>query len=75
MERLDIHHRTYTRLGHERPADFLVLCRRCHKRQHRGWGGPRVRLYHVLGVAFLAVAIARLLFGNAILSRYGIHLP
>lgn len=28
---LDAHHRTYERLGHERPEDITVLCRRCHE--------------------------------------------
>ncbi len=27
---LDAHHRTYIRLGHERPEDITVLCRDCH---------------------------------------------
>lgn len=27
---LDAHHRTYTRLGHERPEDITVLCHDCH---------------------------------------------
>ena len=28
---LDAHHRTYERLGHERPEDITVLCRDCHE--------------------------------------------
>jgi len=28
--RLDVHHRTYERLGHERPEDLRALCRTCH---------------------------------------------
>ena len=41
-ERLEAHHRTYKRLGHERPEDITVLCRDCHelyeaaKRRKRG---------------------------------------
>lgn len=31
---LDVHHRTYERLGHEEPADLIVLCRDCHGRFH-----------------------------------------
>lgn len=31
---LDVHHRTYARLGRERPADLIVLCRACHTRHH-----------------------------------------
>lgn len=32
--RLDVHHRTYTRLGGELLADVVVLCRRCHEEVH-----------------------------------------
>lgn len=28
---LDAHHRTYERLGNERPEDITVLCRDCHE--------------------------------------------
>ena len=28
---LNAHHRTYERLGHERPDDITVLCRDCHE--------------------------------------------
>jgi len=33
-ERLDIHHLTYARLGHERMSDLKTLCRGCHTVQH-----------------------------------------
>jgi biotin operon repressor len=33
-DRLDVHHRTYERLGAEEPADLTVLCRRCHELFH-----------------------------------------
>ena len=29
-----VHHRTYERLGHERDADLIVLCRDCHRLFH-----------------------------------------
>jgi len=32
--RLTIHHRTYTRLGHERRRDVTVLCWDCHHQHH-----------------------------------------
>ncbi len=32
--RLDVHHRTYARRGHENPEDVIVLCNRCHGRHH-----------------------------------------
>lgn len=28
---LHTHHRTYARLGHERPSDLTVLCADCHR--------------------------------------------
>jgi hypothetical protein len=32
---LDVHHRTYKRLGDELPGDLTVLCRACHDLFHR----------------------------------------
>ncbi len=32
---LEVHHKTYTRLGRERRSDLVALCRRCHRRAHR----------------------------------------
>jgi 5-methylcytosine-specific restriction endonuclease McrA len=31
---LEVHHRTYERLGNELPSDLVVLCWRCHRRHH-----------------------------------------
>jgi len=31
----DLHHRTYDRLGQERLADLMPLCRPCHDRAHQ----------------------------------------
>lgn len=42
---LDVHHRTYERLGSEQPGDLEVLCRDCHETQHgivRTRGGDQV---------------------------------
>lgn len=36
---LDVHHRTYKRIGNERPEDLVAVCRRCHKERHRGKRG------------------------------------
>lgn len=33
-DHLDVHHRTYERLGHEWPSDLTVLCRDCHGLYH-----------------------------------------
>ena len=29
-ENLEIHHKTYARLGHERMSDLITLCQSCH---------------------------------------------
>jgi 5-methylcytosine-specific restriction endonuclease McrA len=31
---LEVHHRTYERLGYELPSDLIALCAACHKRHH-----------------------------------------
>lgn len=33
--RVELHHRTYERLGRERHVDFAPLCRPCHAAVHR----------------------------------------
>ena len=32
--KIDVHHKTYERLGNERMSDLEVLCRYCHKVKH-----------------------------------------
>lgn len=41
-KRLQVHHRTYERVGAERPADLIVLCAQCHSLFHDkgSWGKP-----------------------------------
>lgn len=31
---LDLHHRTYKRIGNERLSDLILLCRQCHEETH-----------------------------------------
>jgi hypothetical protein len=31
---LNVHHKTYERLGHEDLKDLILLCRSCHAREH-----------------------------------------
>ena len=38
---LEVHHRTYERLGHELASDLTVLCNRCHDLHHEHMGLPR----------------------------------
>lgn len=33
--KLDVHHKTYERLGDEDPDDTIAICRKCHRRHHR----------------------------------------
>ena len=40
---LEVHHRTYERLGDERQSDLVVLCRQCHELFHGTSGGPSLR--------------------------------
>lgn len=34
QDRLETHHNTYERLGHERDSDLVVLCHNCHQLFH-----------------------------------------
>jgi 5-methylcytosine-specific restriction endonuclease McrA len=34
MNNLEVHHRTYERVGEERPADVIALCKACHEKHH-----------------------------------------
>jgi hypothetical protein len=38
---LEVHHRTYERLGEELASDLTVLCRACHRIHHQEHGRPR----------------------------------
>ncbi len=38
---LEVHHRTYERLGHEHPDDLTVLCRSCHSTFHQNQKSAR----------------------------------
>jgi hypothetical protein len=46
---LDLHHRTYKRLGREHLKDFVPLCRTCHKHVHDLHGIVRKDLWHCTG--------------------------
>ena len=38
---LEVHHRTYERLGAELPGDVVVLCKTCHRVHHAAHGRPK----------------------------------
>jgi 5-methylcytosine-specific restriction endonuclease McrA len=40
---LDVHHRTYERIGRELQADLVVLCRACHAAVHGRESAPTMR--------------------------------
>lgn len=40
-DHLEVHHRTYERLGAELVTDVIVLCRSCHQLHHKRYGLPR----------------------------------
>lgn len=42
-DELEVHHRTYERLGNELASDLAVLCRDCHRLHHKEYGRPRKR--------------------------------
>ena len=31
---VQLHHKTYVRIGRERQSDVIPLCRKCHKKEH-----------------------------------------
>jgi 5-methylcytosine-specific restriction endonuclease McrA len=41
---LQLHHKTYIRLGHERPSDVELLCDSCHRRAdlERTWQNTHI---------------------------------
>ena len=41
LEGLEVHHRTYERVGAEQPADLVVLCHACHHLHHTMFGVAR----------------------------------
>ena len=38
---IEVHHRTYERLGHEWLTDLIVLCRSCHERHYKYFNNNR----------------------------------
>jgi hypothetical protein len=43
--RLDLHHRTYKRLGYETEHDFVLICERCHPGVHNTFNKGRKSLW------------------------------
>ena len=62
-DNLEVHHRTYERLGEELASDLTVLCNRCHHVHHQHSGAStQLIIAAVLALAFvllLALQFAR----------------
>lgn len=43
---IQVHHKTYNRLGQEEDNDLIVLCERCHESRHSGLGQKRINSGH-----------------------------
>lgn len=69
-KRLDVHHLTYERLGHEWDTDLVVLCRKCHDQVH-GKTTRRVWLrIDARDVALVVIGLALTLITLRILLRF-----
>jgi 5-methylcytosine-specific restriction endonuclease McrA len=38
-KRINIHHKSYIRIGNERLSDLMVLCQDCHHKLHKAYNG------------------------------------
>lgn len=57
-KQLEVHHRTYERLGFERQSDLIVLCHDCHQDHHKAL---MLRAIRATALAPLAVSLADVL--------------
>lgn len=46
-KKVDLHHKTYARLGYERLTDLVPMCRVCHKLAHKFVDAGRSELWTV----------------------------
>ncbi len=58
-ESLEVHHRTYERLGFERPDDVIALCRDCHGDHHRALVLRAIRATEKAGAMEVADVLAK----------------
>lgn len=65
--RLEVHHRSYERLGAELPEHLVVLCRHCHELVHETQHDRRIRLAEATDLV-TATATPNLIF-NAVNDR------
>lgn len=71
LARDDLHHRSYTRLGHEAHGDLTPLCRACHHDVHRVLESDRS--WRRLGRAQATDLIVAALRRRALASQEGAH--
>lgn len=48
VEHLDVHHKTYKRLGNESKTDLITMCRSCHSFLHDVFGAYKI--YNISGI-------------------------
>ena len=72
LARDDLHHRSYTRLGHEAHVDLTPLCRACHREVHRILESDRS--WRRLGRAQASDLIVAALRHRAVASKEGARL-
>ena len=66
---LEVHHRTYERLGHEQLRDLVVLCEDCHARHHQVLDQAAANSDGATWVAYLEAELAAERAGAAFLAR------
>ena len=47
LDRLEVHHITYQRLGNEKLSDLVTVCRDCHQKIHDKYGYNYQTLYPI----------------------------
>jgi 5-methylcytosine-specific restriction endonuclease McrA len=57
-DRLEVHHRTYERVGFERQRDLIVLCHDCHRDHHKAL---MIRAIRATEQATLAISVSDVL--------------
>jgi hypothetical protein len=60
---IEVHHRTYARLGHERPEDLTTLCIDCHRLYTDAARRARYAEHRILPCKVLHVPVRRFLSG------------
>lgn len=65
---LDVHHRTYDRLGMEQLRDLVVLCNACHARHHQVFDSAKLTATESARIAYLEAEILAEMAGAEFLA-------